>query len=369
MKLIGYKPIMIICAAAILFAGCEEAAEKPVSDNSETVFLQEPKASEQAEIKKVLEAPVTPSPEPTPEPSSELPEKAEEEPAEEVPSEMPSETPSEAPVMPDIASAEIQKIIVEAPQDVSYPELNFGSPYLPDGSLSNDKKGWYFGRNTTHTPPTAQGDFDIRQFDGYYLGDVSQKVVYLTFDEGYENGYTEKILDVLKEKGVTAAFFVTKPYIIANPDLIQRMVDEGHIVGNHSVRHKSCPDLTDEELMAELNNTAAAFKELTGVDMPNYFRPPMGEYSARTLKITQDLGYKSIFWSFAYKDWETDKQPGIRAAYETVMNDLHNGSIILLHAVSQSNTEAMPFIIDSIRESGYTFKSLDELPEYEKQND
>lgn len=364
MKFIGYKPIIIICAAAVVFAGCKGAAEKPVSEKSETVFLQEAKASEKADIKKVLEAPVTPEPSPSPAPSKEPPKEAEAAPSEAAPSKAPPEAPSEAPpIMPDSASVEIQKIIVDAPQAVSYPELKFGSPYLKDGSLSNAKKGWYFGRNTSHTPPTAQKDFDIRQFDGYYLGDVSQRVVYLTFDEGYENGYTEKILDVLKGKGVTAAFFVTKPYITGNPDLIKRMVDEGHIVGNHSVKHKSCPDLTDAELTAELNNTAAAFKELTGLDMPNYFRPPMGEYSARTLKVTQDLGYKSIFWSFAYRDWEVDKQPSIRAAYEAVMNDLHNGSIILLHAVSQANTEAMPFIIDSILESGYTFKSLDELPE------
>ncbi len=227
--------------------------------------------------------------------------------------------------------------------------------------LSNEKLGWYFNPNDEHIKPTASEKVDLNKYNAYYVGTTDDKVIYLTFDEGYENGYSSKILDVLKEKNVPAAFFVTKSYIESNQDLIKRMVDEGHVVGNHSVRHLSSPDLTDDELRKEIKDTADYFKEVTGKDMPKVFRPPMGEYSERTLAVTQGLGYKTIFWSFAYRDWLTDDQPGKEAAYNTVMKRYHNGCITLLHAVSQSNTEALPDIIDSLRELGYEFKSLDEI--------
>jgi|GEM_PF-392404 len=253
---------------------------------------------------------------------------------------------------------------IEAPEDsnvISPYSDNYGSPYV-DGALSNKKAGWYYNPNNEHQPPTASRDFDIRQFGGYYLGDIYAKNIYLTFDEGYENGYSALILDVLKEKGVKAAFFVTKPYIEEQTDLIKRMVNEGHLVGNHSVKHLSSPDLSDDEFVYELEETARYYKEVTGYEMKKYFRPPMGEYSARTLKLSQDLGYKTIFWSFAYKDWETDNQPGKNAAYDTIVSRMHNGSIVLLHAVSQSNTEALPDVIDKLKADGYVFRTLEELP-------
>ena len=238
----------------------------------------------------------------------------------------------------------------------------FGSPYTASGQLSNDLLSWYFMRNNTHRPPTAMNTFDIRAFDAHYLGDTSQHVDYLTFDEGYENGYTSTILDILKDKGVHAAFFVTKPYIQQNPDLVLRMVNEGHVVGNHSVTHGSFPSMSDAQITKEIQDTAKAFSDLTGTPMPTFFRPPMGEYSARTLADTYALGYTTIFWSFAYEDWVVDKQPGRQAAYDTIMHDLHDGQITLLHAVSQSNTEALPDVIDSFRANGYQFLSLYDLP-------
>ncbi len=226
----------------------------------------------------------------------------------------------------------------------------------------NDKKSWWFRRNSEHIPPSAQMDINISQYDAYYLGDTQHKVIYLTFDEGYENGYTPQILDILKENDVKAAFFVTKDYIESYPELVQRMVDEGHIVGNHSVTHSDMPDLTDDEIKGELQECADYFKEFTGVDMPKYFRPPAGVYSIRSLEKTQEAGYKTIFWSFAYQDWDRNNQPGKEAAYNMVMNNYHNGSIMLLHAVSQSNTEALDDMLKSLKAEGYTFLSLDDLP-------
>lgn len=227
--------------------------------------------------------------------------------------------------------------------------------------LSNEKFGWYFMPNDEHKTPTVKSGIDYAAYSAYYVGDTSEKVIYLTFDEGYENGYTSKILDVLKQKNVKAAFFVTESYIRSNLELVKRMQAEGHTVGNHSIKHLSSPDLSDEELFYEINETAWTYKKLTGFDMPKVFRPPMGEYSERTLAVAHNMGYKTIFWSFAYKDWETDNQPGKQAAYDTVMSRYHNGAILLLHAVSSSNTEALPDIIDSLTEAGYRFGTLDEL--------
>ncbi len=139
------------------------------------------------------------------------------------------------------------------------------------------------------------------------------------------------------------------------------MVDEGHICANHSVTHKSSPVLSNDELIDEIEETARYFQEITGAKMSNLFRPPSGEYSERTLAITNSIDYKTIFWSFAYQDWLVDKQPGKAVAYKTVMDNLHNGCIMLLHSVSSSNTEALPEIIDSIHELGYSFKGLNEL--------
>lgn len=226
-----------------------------------------------------------------------------------------------------------------------------------------DRKSWWFKRNKNNTPPSAQYDIAIGKYDAYYLGETQKKTIYLTFDEGYENGYSEKILNVLKEYDVKAAFFVTKSYIRDNPELIKRMVAEGHIVGNHSVTHPDMTKLTAEQIATEINDCSAYFKEVTGQEMPHFFRPPEGVYSIHSLEQTQALGYKTIFWSFAYGDWDVNNQPGKEAAYNMVMENYHNGSIMLLHAVSQSNTEALPDIINSLREKGYTFMTLNDLPE------
>jgi len=229
----------------------------------------------------------------------------------------------------------------------------------------NDRKSWWFKRNSEHTPPSAQMEINISQYGGYYLGDTNERVIYLTFDEGYENGYTSKILDVLKENDVKAAFFVTEPYIESEPELILRMKNEGHVVGNHTTTHPEMSSLTDDELFWEITECENAYAELTGEPMDKFLRPPAGVYSIRTLEKTLAAGYKTIFWSYAYKDWEVDNQPGTVEAYNMFVNNYHNGAIVLLHAVSQSNTEALNSIIKTMKEKGYRFASLYELPEYD----
>ena len=264
------------------------------------------------------------------------------------------------------SSTEQETQQVSQEQEFDYEAIKALMPPQPERNSPlvgyNDRKSWWFSRNTTKTPPSAQMDINISQYDAYYLGDVSRKVIYLTFDEGYENGCTSQILDTLKANDVPAAFFVTKSYIESEPELVKRMVNEGHVVGNHSVTHPNLTTLTDEQIAEEINGCAEYFKEVTGQDMPPFFRPPEGVYSIRTLEKTQDLGYKTIFWSFAYRDWVTDDQPGKEAAFNNIINYSHNGCIMLLHAVSQSNTEALDSAIKELKAQGYTFESLYRLP-------
>ncbi|GKX31848.1 delta-lactam-biosynthetic de-N-acetylase [Vallitalea longa] len=227
--------------------------------------------------------------------------------------------------------------------------------------LSNARDGWSFRVNDEHKQPEGYNKFDIGQYDAYYVADTDEKVIYLTFDEGYENGYTAKILDTLKENDVKATFFVTKPYIKKNVDLCKRMKEEGHIVGNHSVNHKRMHELTDDKIKYEIEETARYFEEMTGYKMDTFFRPPEGEYSERTLYLTRKLGYKTMFWSMAHRDWEVDNQPSVETTYEYVTNHTHPGMIALLHAVSSSNTEALDSILKTIKDQGYRFGNLYEV--------
>ena len=231
-------------------------------------------------------------------------------------------------------------------------------------SYSNEMKAWWFRRNTGHKPSGSGEEFAIAPYDAFYLdtnATEEDKVMYLTFDCGYENGFTPAILDTLAEKHVKAMFFVTKDFIVKNPAYVTRMKEEGHLVGNHTVRHLSSPALTPEELAEELAEVAATMKELTGYDIDPFFRPPMGEYSQRTLKATQDMGYASIFWSMAYYDYDVKNQPGKTYVTEHFAQYHHNGCIALLHNVSESNTLALGEVIDLLKEAGYRFGELTEL--------
>lgn len=231
-------------------------------------------------------------------------------------------------------------------------------------NIDNEIISWFYIPNDTRTTPKINPKltYDLSTYDALYNGDTnnSSKTLYLTFDEGYENGYTSKILDVLKEKNVKAAFFVTSTYIQNNPNLIKRMVSEGHIVGNHSKTHPSMPTLTSSEdkFREEFSDVESKYKQLTGKDMEKIFRPPTGYYSEKSLAMTKDLGYKTVFWSFAYDDWNPDKQPEIDYAKDKILNNLHDGSVLLLHAVSKTNTEILGDVIDSAKASGYEFQLL-----------
>ncbi len=227
-------------------------------------------------------------------------------------------------------------------------------------ALSNTMYGWGLKKNVNAPPEIPQNIKNIMEtYHGMYLDSVPRSL-YLTFDEGYENGYTAKILDVLKENNVKAAFFVTGPYLEKEEELVRRMIDEGHIVGNHTVHHPSMPQLeSTDKVKEEITSLHNLCKEKYGIEM-KYFRPPRGEYSERTLKITNDLGYTNVFWSFAYKDWDVKNQKGTENAYKQIKDGVHDGAVLLLHAVSEDNANVLDKIIKDLKSEGYRFKSLDE---------
>jgi len=227
-------------------------------------------------------------------------------------------------------------------------------------ALDNKKLSWWITLNKNHQPTTVPNDIKkmIDDHGGIYIGDPSKKVVYLTFDEGYENGYTPKILDTLKANNVKAIFFITGPFLNQNGDLVKRMLDEGHQVGNHTINHPSLPTLDNAGVENELLGLEKQMNAKFGKGF-KYMRPPMGEYSTRTLEAAKQLGYTSVFWSFAYLDYDVNNQKGADYAYSMVMNNLHNGAVYLLHAVSKDNTEALDRIIKDIKAQGYEIRSLD----------
>ena len=187
-----------------------------------------------------------------------------------------------------------------------------------------------------------------------------KKNIYLTFDEGYEAGYTPKILDVLKQNNVKATFFITAHYLNTQSDLVKQMIDEGHIVGNHTVNHKSMPSLTQEQINSEVMDLHKAIYSKFEYEM-KYLRPPMGEYSQKTLAVTNSLGYTTVMWSFAYEDWNEKSQPDEEKSKQKILNNVHNGEIMLLHGNSKTNTNILDSIIKQIKQMGYEFKSLDEF--------
>ena len=225
--------------------------------------------------------------------------------------------------------------------------------------VSAGTEGWGFRRIEGARPEfTAKQRKDMDTYGCIYMGKEDEGI-YLTFDEGYEAGYTEHILDTLKEKNVPAAFFITGDYLEKEPALVKRMVEEGHIVGNHTENHPSLPTVTDDQkARAEISILSDHFKAQTGQEM-KYFRAPKGEYNERTLALVRDMGYTDVFWSFAYQDWEQGKTRGKEYAVQKVTEGLHGGIVILLHAVSPDNAEALGEIIDAARAKGLVFRSLD----------
>lgn len=241
-------------------------------------------------------------------------------------------------------------------------KINKDTVFTSAPALSNTKIGWGIKRNNNHEQPDlgSKNKSLIEKYNGMAMGNPEKKYVYLTFDAGYEAGYTEKILQALKDNDVKATFFITAHYVNTRSDLVQRMIDEGHTIGNHTVNHKSMPDLTDEQIKTEVMNMHTSIYEKFGYEM-KYIRPPKGEYSERTLATTNSLGYTTVMWSFAYDDWDENKQKGIEYAKEKILSNVHNGEIILLHSTSLDNSNVLDTVIKEIKNMGYEFKSLDEF--------
>ena len=194
------------------------------------------------------------------------------------------------------------------------------------------------------------------------MGTDDEKVLYLTFDAGYENGCTAQILDTLKKHDVKAAFFLVGNYLQKNADLVRRMVDEGHIVGNHTMTHPDMSAITDKAaFQAELEGLEALFRDITGKELPKYYRPPQGIYSEENLKMAKELGYHTVFWSLAYKDWENDNQPTADYALGKLIPRSHNGAVILLHSTSKTNAEVLNELLKQWKGLGYRFETIDKL--------
>ncbi len=235
-------------------------------------------------------------------------------------------------------------------------------------AVSAEKKqscsnSWYCVHVKDHIRPKADASLSfVEDLNGFYLdGRPDEKVIYLTFDAGYENGNVAKVLDALHEEGAPAAFFILQNLIDKNPALVKRMVAEGHLVCNHTVHHRDMSEASDGELMEELHGLEKSFQELTGIEMPKYYRPPEGRFSKENLICASENGYKTIFWSFAYPDWNNAKQMDAQRAKQIILENLHNGEVMLLHPTSKTNAEILPEILLEIKARGYRFGTLDEL--------
>ena len=222
---------------------------------------------------------------------------------------------------------------------------------------------WGLSFRQEGAPPIGNAGMDqLRAYDAAYFGDSTRKVLYLTFDAGYENGCTEKILDVLKDQQVPAAFFLVGNYLEKNADLVRRMVEEGHIVGNHTMHHYDMSRLTGKDAFsAELQDLEVLYREVTGREMPKFYRPPQGIYSEENLRMAKELGYKTVFWSLAYVDWNNDAQPTREDAFRKLLPRTHPGAVVLLHSTSRTNAAILEELIEKWKEEGYTFGTLEEL--------
>ena len=226
---------------------------------------------------------------------------------------------------------------------------------------------WYCIRNKHHKQPVLDANLNIiESYDGICVdkahGDnCEDKVVYLTFDAGYENGNIERILDVMKNEDVKGAFFVLGNLIKRDTELVKRMFDEGHTVCNHTYSHKSMVDISFEDFSAELSKLEDTCKEYMGRELSKFYRPPEGKFDIESLEYAQKLGYKTVFWSIAYDDWDNNRQMSNDKAISKILDNIHNGAIILLHPTSKTNAEIMPELIQKLKSQGYRFGTLDEI--------
>jgi len=226
-------------------------------------------------------------------------------------------------------------------------------------------ENWGLGFGTEGSQPTGNvSSEELKKYDAYYVGDSSKKVIYLTFDAGFENGNTKPILDALKKHNVQATFFLVGHYLETEPELVKQMVEEGHTVANHTYNHPDMSKISDKpSFEKEMNRVEELYKEITGQDMIKFYRPPQGKYSESNLQMAKEMGYKTFFWSLAYVDWYQDKQPTKEEAFDKLLGRIHPGAIVLLHSTSQTNGEILDELLTKWEEMGYTFKSLSELAE------
>ena len=232
-------------------------------------------------------------------------------------------------------------------------------------AVPTKKYAWYIVRDKNHGMSGCDNSFPLEQYDAYYVDRIcaekGEKVMYLTFDCGYENGYTDQMLDVLKKHDAKGCFFVTMTYIRDNPDIVKRMKEEGHQVGNHTVHHPCMPEKSVEEQKSELKECSDFMRNETGYEMDMYFRPPSGEYSEQVLQLAKDMGYKTIFWSMAYLDYDVNNQPGTDYVIDHFAKYYHPGAIPLIHNVSSSNAQALDTVLTNLEKEGYEFRSLNEM--------
>jgi len=239
----------------------------------------------------------------------------------------------------------------------------FGNPYEQQPAVAAAATDWGLSFQTEGAAPIGNATAaELAAYDAYYIGDTSKKVIYLTFDAGFENGNTPAILDALKKHNATACFFLVGNYIETAPDLVQRMVDEGHLVGNHTYTHPDMSKISDNESFSqELTRLEDAYQTLIGKPLPKFYRPPQGKYSTENLEQAKALGYTSVFWSLAYVDWYTDNQPTAEQAFSKLLPRIHPGAIVLLHSTSSTNAAILDELLNRWEADGYSFGSLTEL--------
>lgn len=224
-------------------------------------------------------------------------------------------------------------------------------------------ENWGLGFGAEGAKPTGNASIqEMKQYDAYYMSENDEKILYLTFDCGYENGNTEAILDALKKHNAPAAFFVVGHYLESAPDLVKRMVEEGHVVGNHTYHHPDMSKISDPAaFQKEMDDVKALYKDITGQEMAMYYRPPQGKYSTANLKMAKELGYSTFFWSLAYVDWNVDSQPSHEEAFKKLCGRVHPGAVVLLHNTSKTNGEILDELLTKWEEMGYRFGTLKDL--------
>lgn len=227
----------------------------------------------------------------------------------------------------------------------------------------DETQNWGLGFGEEGTQPTGMASAEtLKEYDTYYVGDNSEKIIYLTFDCGYENGNTEAILEALKKHNANATFFVVGHYLESAPELVKRMVEEGHTVGNHTYHHPDMSKIADKaSFQKEMEDVEKLYREITGKEIDKYYRPPQGKYSMENLKMAKELGYQTFFWSLAYADWYQDKQPSKEEAFEKLIGRIHPGAVVLLHSTSSTNAQILDELLTKWEEMGYEIRPLSEL--------